>query len=255
MKPGIALITGVTSGIGEATARLLASHGWDLIVTGRRRQRLEKITEELREIHKVRILPLCFDVRDQKAVDEHLDTLPEEWKAVDVLINNAGLSAGRESIHEGSLDDWEVMIDTNIKGLLYVSRKIIPGMVERERGHIVNIGSIAGKEPYLHGNVYCASKFAIDGLSRAMRMDLLPFGIKVSQVAPGAVNTEFSLVRFKGDQAKADKVYEGTVPLQAEDIADAIYYVISRPEHVVVSDMVVFPTAQASATMVHRKLS
>lgn len=242
----IALITGATSGIGLACAHVFAQYNYNVIITGRRQDRLQKIKTELEHAHNAQVLALCFDVRNERDVHAHLSSLPEEWQQIDVLINNAGLAAGRANIDEGALEDWEQMIDTNVKGLLYVSRQIIPGMKERKSGHIINIGSIAGKEAYQGGNVYCASKFAVDALSKTMRIDLLPYKIKVTQVCPGAVETEFSLVRFKGDQAKADAVYEGFEPLRPEDIAETIWFAASRPAHVNLNDMIIMPTAQAN---------
>ena len=244
------LLTGATSGIGEATARLLAKQGYNLILCGRRKQRLGVLTKELAA--QTNVTALSFDVRDHEAVKTALQSLPEQWRKVDVLINNAGNAHGLDPIHRGSVDDWDAMMDINVKGLLYISREVVPGMTERKAGHIINIGSIAGKEVYPNGNVYCASKFAVDALTKGMRLDLNPFGIKVTSIHPGLVETEFSLVRFKGDAEKASAVYKGIQPLTADDIADMILYVLSVPDHVVIADMVVFPKAQASATMVKR---
>ncbi len=249
----IALVTGATSGIGEATALKFAQNGYKIIVTGRREERLNVLKEKLKK-HKVDVLTLCFDVRNETEVKEKLSTLSDDWKNIDVLVNNAGLAAGLGAIQDGDTDDWERMIDTNVKGLLYVTRAVSPGMVERKRGHIINIGSIAGKEVYPNGNVYCATKHAVDALTKAMRIDMVPYGIKVSQVSPGAVETEFSLVRFHGDKAKAGKVYEGYDNLVADDIAECVWFCASRPPHVNVNDMVVMPTAQASATVFHKVL-
>jgi 3-hydroxy acid dehydrogenase/malonic semialdehyde reductase len=245
------LITGATSGIGEATARILAANGYHVILCGRRREKLEKIESDLKQHTKVRTL--SFDVRDQAAVKAAIESLDGEWKRIDVLINNAGNAHGLDPIHKGSLEDWDAMMDINVKGLLYVSREVLPGMTERKSGHVINIGSIAGKEVYPDGNVYCASKFAVDALTKGMRMDLNPFGIKVTSIHPGMVDTEFSVVRFKGDKEKADAVYKGLEPLTARDIAEVILYVLSTPEHVVIADLVVFPKAQASATVVSRE--
>lgn len=254
MSNKIALITGATSGIGEATAYLLAGEGYDLIITGRRTERLEALTGQLLSKHMgIRILPLTLDVRDGARVAETFGSLPESWQAIDVLVNNAGLASGLAPLQDGDLDDWERMIDTNVKGLLYVSRAITPGMKARRRGHIVNISSIAGREVYPNGNVYCATKHAVQALGKGMRMDLLPYGIKVTQICPGAVETEFSLVRFHGDQARADKVYEGFTPLSAYDVADTIRYVLSLPAHVCIDDLLILPTAQASGSMFHRQ--
>jgi 3-hydroxy acid dehydrogenase/malonic semialdehyde reductase len=250
MEKRIALITGVTSGIGEATARLLAKNNFDLILCGRRKDRLEKLEKEL--VKQTSVTSLSFDVRDNKAVEASLSSLPDKWKNVDVLINNAGNAHGLDPIQTGSLGDWDAMMDINVKGLLYVSRVVISGMTERKKGHIINLGSIAGKEVYPNGNVYCASKFAVDALTKGMRLDLNPFGVKVTSINPGMVDTEFSLVRFKGDQQKASTVYKGLVPLKGEDIADIILYVLNAPGHVVLADITVLPTAQASATVVKR---
>ncbi|PKQ69746.1 SDR family oxidoreductase [Raineya orbicola] len=247
----IALVTGATSGIGEATARLFAQKGLRVIICGRRKERLKELEAELSKITEV--YTLSFDVSQQKEVAESLNSLPNEWKSIDILVNNAGNAHGLEPIQAGRLSDWEAMIDINLKGLLYVTQCILPQMVERETGHIVNIGSIAGKEAYPNGNVYCASKAAVDSLTKGMRIDLNPYGIRVTQIAPGLVETEFSLVRFKGDAQRAKKVYEGYQPLSAQDIADAIWYAVAAPAHVQIADIVIFPTAQASATIVKKK--
>jgi len=246
----IALITGATSGIGKATAELFAQKGIHLILCGRRQERLEQIAKELAPFAQIQTL--CFDVRNLEQVNQMLNTLPREWQNIDILINNAGNAHGLEPIHTGNSNDWDAMIDINVKGLLYVSQWVIPKMTARKTGHIVNIGSIAGKEVYPNGNVYCASKFAVDALTQGMRMDLNAFGIKVSQVAPGLVETEFSLVRFKGDTERAKKVYEGYQPLTAQDIAETIWYIVSAPAHVQIADVVILPTAQASATIVKK---
>ncbi len=245
-----ALITGATSGIGEATARLLAKNKFNLIVCGRRKDRLEKLQEELSA--DTRVTTLSFDVRDYEAVKRSLASLAREWKNIDVLVNNAGNAHGLDPIQRGNVADWDAMMDINVKGLLYVSREIIPGMTERKSGHIINIGSIAGKEVYPNGNVYCASKFAVDAVSQGMRIDLNPFGVKVTSIHPGLVETEFSLVRFKGDEERASSVYKNIEPLTGGDIADVILYVLSTPDHVVIADLIVFPKAQASATVVNR---
>ncbi len=250
--PKIALITGATAGIGEACARLIAAQNYNLILTGRRTERLERLSSELSSTHNIEIQILTLDVRSKAEVEMQLSALPEEWKAVDVLINNAGLSQGLDPIHEGNTDDWDTMIDTNIKGLLYVTRVVSPWMVKRKQGHIVNLGSIAGKETYANGNVYCATKHAVDSLNKGMRIDLLPYGVKVTAIHPGAVETEFSEVRFKGDTGRAKKVYEGFDPLVAQDIADTIWFVVSRPAHVNINEMVVMPTAQAGAYYWHK---
>jgi 3-hydroxy acid dehydrogenase / malonic semialdehyde reductase len=249
----IALITGATSGIGEATAELFAHEGYDLILTGRRNDRLEKLGSHLNKKHNIEVAVSQFDVRSRTSVLENLQGLPDKWKKVDVLINNAGLSQGLDPIDKGDYDDWDTMIDTNVKGLLYVSKVVANWMISNGHGHIINIGSIAGKEVYPNGNVYCASKHAVDALSQGMRIDLLPHGIKVSAVHPGAVETEFSVVRFKGDEKRAKKVYDGFKPLVAQDIADTIWYIVSRPAHVNINDIVVMPTAQANATTIFRK--
>ncbi|MBK5195176.1 MAG: SDR family oxidoreductase [Proteiniphilum sp.] len=248
----IALITGATSGIGEAAALRLAENKTNLIITGRRQERLTILKNKLEE-RNVRVLALCFDVRDELAVKDALGNLPEEWRKIDILLNNAGLAAGLGTLQEGDSDDWSLMIDTNVKGLLYVTRAIAPGMVERKSGHIINIGSIAGKEVYPNGNVYCATKHAVDALTKAMRIDMLAHNVKVTQICPGAVETEFSLVRFHGDRSRAEHVYEGYESLVAADIADCIWFVVSRPPHVNINDMVVMPTAQASATLFHKE--
>lgn len=245
------LITGATSGIGEATARLLAKHNYNLILCGRRQEKLEDLQKELSAYTKV--TTLSFDVRDNSAVTTALQSLGGEWKNIDVLINNAGNAHGLDPVHKGSIGDWDAMIDINVKGLLYVSREILPGMTAKKSGHVINIGSVAGKEVYPNGNVYCASKFAVDALTKGMRMDLNPFGIKVTSIHPGLVETEFSLVRFKGDSERASSVYKGIKPLTGEDIADSILYVLSTPDHVVIADMVIYPRAQASATIVTRQ--
>ena len=247
----IALVTGATSGIGEATALKLAGNGFDIIITGRRQDRLDALKRKLEETAS-HILDLCFDVRDEAEVNATLGNLPPEWKNVDVLVNNAGLAAGLDPVQQGDSDNWNRMIDTNVKGLLYVTRCISPGMVARKKGHIINIGSIAGKEVYPNGNVYCATKHAVDALTKGMRFDLLPHNVKVTQICPGAVETEFSIVRFHGDKIRAGKVYEGYECLVADDVAECIWFVISRPPHVNINDMVVMPSAQASASVFHK---
>ena len=250
MNKRIALITGATSGIGEATARLLAKHNFSLILCGRRQDRLQALANELKM--ETAVTTLSFDVRDQKAVAQAIQSLSAEWKHVDVLINNAGNAHGLDPIQTGSIEDWDAMMDINVKGLLYVSKEIIPVMTNQQSGHIINIGSIAGKEVYPNGNVYCASKFAVDALTKGMRMDLNPFGIKVTGIHPGMVETEFSLVRFKGDEQRATTVYKGLEPLQAHDVADVILYTLQAPKHVVLADITILPTAQASAGLVKR---
>lgn len=248
----IALISGATAGIGKATAILLAQNGFNLIITGRRNDRLIELKEKLELETKSKVCCLNFDIRNNEDVCKAIDSLPDEFADIDLLVNNAGLASGLGPIHTGEISDWETMIDTNLKGLLYLTRKVTNVMIPRKKGHIINIGSIAGKEVYLNGNVYCATKHAVDALSKAMRIDMLPHGIKVTQIAPGMLNTEFSTVRFHGDKEKADKVYEGLNPLYAEDIAELILFVVSRPAHVCINDLVVTPTAQASASNVVR---
>ncbi|WP_343034141.1 SDR family NAD(P)-dependent oxidoreductase [Fulvivirga lutimaris] len=243
-------MSGATSGIGKATAELLAQNNFRLILTGRRKDRLEALSNTLS--NQTEVYTTSFDIRDKEAVFKAIKELPAEWKQIDVLINNAGNAHGLGPIHEGNVEDWDAMIDINVKGLLYLTKAITPSMIERESGHVVNIGSIAGKEVYPNGNVYCASKHAVDAINNGMRMDFNPYGIKVTAINPGLVETEFSLVRFKGDEQRADNVYKGFDALQAADIADTILYVVTRPAHVNISDMVVFPTAQAASTMVHK---
>ena len=246
-----ALVTGATSGIGKATAFMLAKHNYNLIITGRRLKRLQDFEKELKEEFNIEVLILNFDIRDRKETKKQIENIPDSFKNIDVLINNAGLASGLDLIHEADIDDWEKMIDTNIKGLLYISRAIMPGMVERKSGHIVNISSIAGKETYFKGNVYCATKHAVEALTKAMRIDMLPFGIKVTSIAPGAVNTEFSFVRLS-DKEAADKVYEGFNPLYAKDIADSVEFAVTRPAHVNINDILIMPTAQANSSHTHR---
>jgi NADP-dependent 3-hydroxy acid dehydrogenase YdfG len=246
----IALITGATSGIGRATATLLAKNNYKVILCGRREDRLMEVQKELSEFTETHTL--LFDVRDKKDVFEKINSLPEAFANIDVLINNAGNAHGFDPIQNGDLDDWDAMIDINVKGLLYVSKAVIPIMIERKSGHIINIGSVAGKEVYPNGNVYCASKFAVDALNKSMKMDLNPYGIRVGAIHPGLVNSEFSEVRFKGDVERAANTYKGIQPLVPEDIADIIHFVVSRPYHVNIADLIVMPTAQASATIVKR---
>lgn len=249
----LAIITGVTSGIGRATAIMLAENSYNLILTGRRREQLDALKHEIEVKYKRDVLTLNFDIRSKEAVDKAIDGLPERWRKIDILVNNAGLAVGLNHIQEGDVDDWERMIDTNIKGLLYITRKVAPIMIERGKGHIINIGSIAGTQVYENGNVYCASKHAVHALSQGMREDMLKHNIKVTEIRPGMVETEFSLVRFKGDKEKAQSPYHGLVPLFAEDIADAILYVVTRPDHVCINDMEITPMAQANAFYVFRK--
>ncbi|MEO6283264.1 MAG: SDR family NAD(P)-dependent oxidoreductase [Dyadobacter sp.] len=247
----IALITGATSGIGKATAEIFADAGIDLILCGRRKDRLDEVAGTLAS--KAKVTTLIFDVRDKGAVLAMIGSLPDEWKNIDILINNAGNAHGMGSLDEGDTDDWDAMIDGNVKGLLYVSKAVIPLLLERGKGHIVNISSIAGKQTYANGAVYCASKAAVEVLSEGMRLELTQHGIKVTNVAPGAVETEFSLVRFKGDENRAEKVYQGFDPLQASDIADAIFYAINAPDRVTIADITILAGAQSAATTIHRK--
>ena len=240
------LITGATSGFGWATAVKFAEHGWNVIATGRRKERLILLEDEITSTYGTKVFSLVFDIRIHSEVRHAINSLPHDWRNIDVLINNAGLASGLSPIQEGDINDWEIMIDTNFKGLLYVSREIMPGMIERKKGHIVNIGSIAGKEAYSKGNVYCATKHAVDALSKSMRIDMLPHGIKVTAINPGAAETEFSLVRFKGDIQKAGQVYQGYEPLTPKDIAEVIYFAVSRPPHVVLNDIIITPLAQAN---------
>jgi NADP-dependent 3-hydroxy acid dehydrogenase YdfG len=248
----IILITGATSGFGKAIAMKFAGEGHDIIITGRRNDRLQDLKIMLGRDYKVDVLTLCFDVRKADVVESSVQSLPEKWKAIDVLVNNAGLAVGMGPVHEGVLDDWERMIDTNMKGLLYMTRFVAPLMVVRKKGHIINIGSIAGREVYPNGNVYCGSKFGVDAITKGTRIDLVQHNIKVTQIAPGAANTEFSVVRFKGDQQRADNVYKGFIPLSAQDVADTVYYVTTLPDHVNVNDLVLMPTAQASSMHFHK---
>ena len=246
------MVTGATSGFGKAIARKFAAAGWRCIITGRRKDKLEALADELAASYKTEVRGLVFDVQSKEQVFAEIKNLPAEWSIIDVLVNNAGLALGRDTFDEASLDDWETMIDTNVKGLLYMSKAVLPGMVSRKKGHIINIGSTAGKEVYLNGNVYCASKHAVDAITKSQRMDLLPHKIKVTAIHPGAAETEFSNVRFKGDQQKADAVYEGYEPLHAEDIADTVFYCASLPEHVCINDLVITCTAQANSFYTHK---
>lgn len=246
------MITGATAGFGRATAIKFAQNGYDIIITGRRRERLDELLKELSKF-KVKILPLNFDVRKKSDVANVINDLPGEWKNIDILVNNAGLAAGLDHINEGNTDDWDRMIDTNVKGLLYVTRAVSPLMVTRNKGHIFNIGSIAGKYAYENGNVYCATKSAVDALTRSMRIDLLKHNIKVTQIAPGMAETEFSLVRFHGDEEKASAVYKGIDALTAGDIADAIFYCATLPAHVCINDLVITPTQQADVFYNYKK--
>lgn len=248
----IALITGTTSGIGAATAHLLAENGYDLILTGRRNKRLVELENVLATKYKAKCLLLCFDITKLEQVQSSLDSLPANWKAIDVLINNAGLAVGLDTVDNGEFEDWDRMIDTNVKGLLYVCRTVVPWMKARKSGHIINISSLAGKEAYPMGGVYCGTKHAVEAITQAMRVELLPFGVKVGSIAPGMVDTEFSNVRFKGDNERAKNVYKGVTPLSPADVAETILFVITRPAHVNIGDMLILATAQGSARDVHR---
>ncbi|MEI7829077.1 MAG: SDR family NAD(P)-dependent oxidoreductase [Prolixibacteraceae bacterium] len=250
----IALITGATSGIGAATSHLLAANGFDLILTGRRNKRLVELERELSSKYKIKCLLLCFDVTKLEKVQLALESLPLNWKAIDVLINNAGLAVGMDTVDNGEIEDWERMIDTNIKGLLYVTRTVTPWLKERKSGHIINISSLAGKEAYPMGAVYCGTKHAVQAISHAMRIELLPYGVKVGTIAPGMVDTEFSNVRFKGDDERAKSVYKGLTPLSPIDIAETILFLVTRPAHVNIDDVLIMPTAQGSARDVFRNL-
>lgn len=252
MRKQIVMVTGATSGFGKAIAERFAKEGWNVIINGRRMERLEELAKQLEEAHGVAITSLCFDVRDNDAVCKAVASLSPDWQNIDVLVNNAGLALGKDPIHKGDLAQWNQMIDTNIKGLLYVTKAVTPFMVQRKQGIVINIGSIAGREVYSGGNVYSATKFAVDALTKSMRIDLLPHGVRVSQIAPGAAETEFSLVRFSGDEKKAKAVYQGYTPLHAEDIAEAAWFIASRPPHVCIQDMLILPTAQANATTFHK---
>lgn len=249
----IAFVTGASSGIGHSTARALAGEGARLILAARRVERVHELAQELHAAHGTECSVHELDVRDQPEVEAMVRRLPAEWSAIDILVNNAGLSRGLDKLHEGSLRDWEEMLDTNVKGLLYVSRAVIPGMVERDRGHVVNIGSIAGREVYPGGNVYCASKFAERAITKGMMIDLNGTNVRVTTIDPGLVETEFSLVRFHGDGERARKVYQGLRPLTPDDVADAILYAVTRPPHMNVAELVLLPTCQAGATFVSRR--
>lgn len=242
----IILVTGASSGFGKAIATKFAAGGWNVIITGRRKEKLDELTKALEANYSIKTLSLIFDVQDKKAVFNNLQNLPAEWQAINILVNNAGLALGRDSFENANIEDWETMIDTNVKGLLYASKAVLP-MLIKEKGHIINIGSTAAKEVYKDGNVYCASKQAVDAISKAQRIDLLPYQIKVTAIHPGAADTEFSVVRFKGDAEKAKAVYAGYTPLMAEDIADTVWYVANTPAHVCINDLVITCTAQANS--------
>ena len=254
-KKKIIFITGATAGFGKAIAYKFAEHGYNLVISRRRADRLREIEMDLINQFDCKVISLVFDVREKEKVAEEINSLPYDWKSIDVLVNNAGLASGLSTIQEGNTDDWDIMIDTNVKGLLYVSRLIMPLMIAKGNGHIINISSIAGKEAYFRGNVYCATKFAVDAITKSMRIDLLEHGIKVTSIDPGAAETEFSLVRFKGDVERAKKAYEGYEPLTAGDIADIAYFAASRPKHVVLNDIVVTPLAQANTAYINKKIS
>ena len=252
--PKIVLITGATSGIGKACAHLFAQYNYHIIITGRRNSLLQSLKEELKNLYHTEVYTLNFDVQNKEEVNLNLESLPPEWRAIDVLINNAGLSLGLTPIQEGITNDWDTMLDTNVKGLLYVTKVVANWMIANRKGHIINVGSVAGKEVYANGNVYCATKHAVDALNKAMRIDFLPHAIKVTAIHPGAVETEFSVVRFGGDEQKAKKVYEGYESLRPEDIAETIWFAVNTPPHVNINEMVVMPLAQASATYWHKNL-
>lgn len=246
-------ITGATSGFGKAIAYKFAEHGYQLIITGRREDRLRAIEKEISELHGTKIQSLSYDIRDQEATKNSINSLPHDFKTIDVLVNNAGLAAGFSTIQEGNTEDWDLMIDTNIKGLLYTSRLIMPMMINAGKGHIINMSSIAGKEVYPKGNIYCATKFAVDAITKSMRIDMLEHGIKVTSIDPGAAETEFSQVRFGGNSERAKKTYEGYEPLKPEDIADIVFFVATRPAHVVLNDIIVTCTAQANTQNFYKK--
>jgi NADP-dependent 3-hydroxy acid dehydrogenase YdfG len=248
----IVFITGATSGFGKACAAVFASNGYDLIINGRRTERLQELADEVEMKYNIAVLQLPFDVQVQKEVFAAIGSIPDQWKAIDVLVNNAGLAAGRDYFEEGDLDDWNAMIDTNVKGFLYVAKAVSQLMAVRKQGHIINLGSVAGKQVYEKGNVYCASKFAVDAISQGMRIDLLRHNIKVTAINPGAAETEFSLVRFKGDEATAKSIYNGLQPLSAEDVAAVIYYCTTLPAHVCINDLTLTCTQQADAIYFHR---
>jgi 3-hydroxy acid dehydrogenase/malonic semialdehyde reductase len=248
-----AFITGATSGIGKAIAQILALNGYNLIITGRRMELLNDLSVWISKETEAEVISLCFDVRDQQQVENSIDSLTGKWGDIDLLINNAGLAVGLEPVHSGDADDWDRMIDTNVKGLLYISHKISPRMVAKGAGHIINLSSIAGHEAYANGAAYCASKHAVQAITKAMRIELLPFGVKVSSISPGMVDTEFSIVRFKGDKVKADSVYKGLTPLYAQDIAEALLFMVTRPPHVNIDEVIIMPTDQASARDFRRR--
>lgn len=243
----IILITGATSGFGKATAEQFAAAGWNCMITGRRADRLTALANELSNSYAVNILPLCFDIQNRKAVFDAIESIPSDWQSIDVLVNNAGLALGRDSFENASLDDWDTMIDTNVKGLMYITKAVLPLFIQQQKGHIINIGSTAGKEVYKEGNGYCATKHAVDAISKAMRIDLLPHRIKVTAIHPGAAETEFSVVRYKGDEQKAGAVYDGYKALEAKDVAEIIFYAANLPAHVCINDLTVTCLAQANS--------
>lgn len=251
--PKIVFITGATSGFGKACAYKFAAHGYDLILNGRRTDRLQKLANDLENKYNVAVLLLPFDVQIQKDVFKSINTIPEKWMAIDILVNNAGLALGRDYFEEGNLEDWNTMIDTNVKGFVYVAKAVSQLMAKRKQGHIINMGSVAGKEVYEKGNLYCATKFAVDAISKGMRIDLLRHNIKVTAINPGAAATEFSIVRFKGDEGTAKSIYNGIQPLTAEDVADVIFYCASLPEHVCINDLTLSCTRQANAIYFNRE--
>ena len=246
------LITGATSGFGKAIAIKFAAAGNNLVITGRRKERLDSLKGDLEKEYAVKVAALCFDIRERSACFDAVENLPADFKNIDILVNNAGLASGRDTYDNADLDDWDTMLDTNVKGLNYISKAVIPVMRARKQGHIINMGSIAGKEVYQNGNGYCASKFAVDAITQAMRIDLLPHNIKVTGIHPGAAETEFSLVRFKGDEEKAKAMYEGFTPLSADDVAGIVFYVTTLPPHVCINDMVIMPTAQANSVYFYK---
>ncbi len=253
MKGKIVLITGSTSGIGEACAWKFAAHGAKLILNGRNKEKLEELKARIADKYGVEVITLLFDVRDRETAHCCIENLPEEWKAIDILINNAGLVIGVEKEYEGNLDEWDIVLDTNIKGLLNITRFVVPGMVERQRGHIINIGSIAGEAAYPGGSVYCASKFAVRALTDGLRIDLVDTPLRVTNIKPGMVETHFSITRFRGDKTQAEAVYKGLQPLTGDDIAETVYYAASVPEHIQIAEILVMPTNQATATISYRK--
>lgn len=246
------LVTGATSGFGKAIAEKFAAGGWNCIITGRRKERLEALATTLSQQYPVKILPLVFDVQDRKAVFTAIEALPVEWKEIDLLVNNAGLALGKDSFDTADLNDWEIMLDTNVKGVMYVTKAVLPVMLKKKKGHIINMGSVAGKLVYKEGNGYCASKHALDALSKSMRIDLLPHRIRVTAIHPGAAETEFSMIRFKGDEGKARQVYEGFTPLHASDVADVIYYCANLPENICINDLTLSSISQADGIYIQK---